>query len=310
MAGEAAQRGIVCFGECMIELSALPGSGNWRMGFAGDTANVAIYCARSGAQVDYLSAVGRDPYSAEMRAFLTAEGIGCDLLLAHPDRVPGLYAIRTDEHGERSFTYWRDQSAARDLFAVEGIEAAMERAAHARMLYLSGITLSLFDAAGRGRVIGLAQAVRARGGEVAFDGNYRPRGWPSAEAARATFAEIAPHCSIVLPTFEDETSLYGDTDPGQSLRRWHAAGAQLVVVKRGEEGAVLSLAGQEPATIPCPERKAARDTTGAGDSFNAAFLTALLGGADPQAAVLAGHRLAGEVVMHPGAIIPREAMPR
>jgi 2-dehydro-3-deoxygluconokinase len=294
----------------MIELARNPASGEWRMGFAGDTANVAIYAARAGAEVAYLSAVGTDPYSHEMRDFLTGAGVDCGLVLTHPARAPGLYAIRTDAHGERSFTYWREQSAARDLFALPGAAEALARAEQAQMLYLSGITLSLFDEGGRAQVAALASAIRARGGEVVFDGNYRPRGWPDAAAARAAFADLAPHCGIVLPTFEDEAALYGDADPRDTVARWQAAGARLVVVKLGEEGALLAEVGTAPRLIPCPARKAPRDTTGAGDSFNAAFLAALLVGAAPETAVLAGHRLAGEVVMHPGAIIPLEAMPQ
>lgn len=294
----------------MIELARVPGAGDWRMGFAGDTANVAIYAARAGVDVAYLSAVGSDPYSAELRAFLTGEGVDCGLLLTHPSRVPGLYAIRTDAQGERSFTYWREQSAARDVFALPEAPAALAEAGRARMLYLSGITLSLFDEAGRAQVAALAQTVRAGGGEVVFDGNYRPRGWADAAAARAAFAAIAPHVSIALPTFEDEAALYGDDDPLDSAARWHDAGARLVAVKMGDAGALLSVAGEPPRLVPCPERKSAIDTTGAGDSFNAAFLAALLVGADPKTAVRAGHRLAGAVVMHPGAIIPLEAMPQ
>jgi 2-dehydro-3-deoxygluconokinase len=280
------------------------------MGFAGDTANVAIYAARAGVDVAYLSAVGADPYSAELRAFLTAQGVDGNLMLTHPDRVPGLYAIRTDAGGERSFTYWREQSAARDFFALPGAAEALAEAGRARMLYLSGITLSLFDEAGRAEVAALAEAVRAGGGEVVFDGNYRPRGWADPAIARAAFAAIAPHVSIALPTFEDEVALYDDSDPRASVERWHKTGAQIVVVKMGDAGALLSQAGAPPRVIPCPERKAALDTTGAGDSFNAAFLSALLVGAAPELAVCAGHRLAGEVVMHPGAIIPLEAMPQ
>jgi 2-dehydro-3-deoxygluconokinase len=52
------------------------------------------------------------------------------------------------------------------------------------------------------------------------------------------------------------------------------------------------------------------DTTAAGDSFNAGYLAARIGGASPIDAARAGHRLAGIVIMTPGAIIAREAMPQ
>lgn len=309
MAQDASLHGLICFGECMIELARGAEAGDWRMGFAGDTANVAVYAARAGVDVACLGAVGADPYSEDLRAFLTGEGVDCRLLLTHPIRVPGLYAIRTDARGERSFTYWRDQSAARDFFGLPQAAAALAEAGRARMLYLSGITLSLFDEAGRAQVAMLARSVRENGGEVVFDGNYRPRGWADPAAARAAFAAIAPLCTIVLPTFEDEVALYGDADPQDIAERWHAAGARIVVAKLGEDGALLSRLDSAAQLIPCPERKAPKDTTGAGDSFNAAFLTALLAGAEPEAAVRAGHCLAGVVVMHPGAIIPPGAMP-
>ena len=67
-------------------------------------------------------------------------------------RVCGLYAIQTDAVGERSFTYWRGQSAARDLLRLPGSAEALARAETASLLYLSGITLSLFDAADRDRL--------------------------------------------------------------------------------------------------------------------------------------------------------------
>lgn len=296
--------GIVCFGECMIELSRGASPGEWRMGFGGDAANVAIYCARQEMDVRFLSAVGVDPHSASMLDFLRGEGVSCDLVLTHPDRVPGLYAIRTDECGERTFTYWRDRSAARDLFRLPTAADMMASAAKAHLLYLSGITLSLFEGPELDLVIDLARKVRENGGEVAFDSNYRPRGWASPEAARVAFAAIAPMCSIVLPTFEDERLLFGDRTPQETLARWRHAGAELVAIKLGDDGALVSSSSDDSIHVACPKRRSAVDSTGAGDSFNAAFLSSLLRGADPTAAALAGHKLAGEVVMHPGAIVP------
>ncbi len=301
--------GIVCFGECMIELSRAPQAGLWRMGFAGDTANVAIYSARLGAPVSFMSAIGSDLQSDAMRSFLMSEGIDCRTLLEHPECIPGLYAIDTDAVGERSFTYWREKSAARNFFDTAGVGDVLALAASADLLYLSGITLSLFNEIGRQRVVDLAASVNANGGSVAFDGNYRPSGWEDASTARRAFAAIAPHCGIALPTFEDEVSLFGDADPSECLGRWHEMGAGLVVLKLGDQGAQVSVRGSAVQTVPCPERRNAKDTTGAGDSFNAGFLCSLLSGCDPVAAAQAGNKLAGSVIMHPGAIIPAEAMP-
>ncbi|KLE33347.1 hypothetical protein AAW01_05260 [Aurantiacibacter gangjinensis] len=293
----------------MIELSRVPDQEMWSISFGGDCANVAIYCARLGLETHFMSATGQDPYSASMRAFLTAEGVCDDLLLVHHDRLPGLYAIQTDASGERTFTYWRDSSAARGFHEVEGSAQALQNASEADVFYLSGITLSLFDRNYRAQIAELARSVRARGGHVAFDGNYRARGWADPAAAREAVASMAGHCSIALPTFDDERALHGDTHEDQAIRRWHDAGVDLVVLKVGAEGAVVSSKDGTAERVPIAQPRDAYDTTGAGDSFNAGFLSAYLAGATALEAAAAGNRLAGEVVMHPGAIIPAEAMP-
>lgn len=298
----------VAIGECMLELTR-QGDGLWEMRHGGDSFNVATYLARSGVPVAYLTALGADTFSDDMRAAWAAEGIDLSLVATVPDRVPGLYAIETDASGERSFTYWRDRSAVRALFESADIDRLLAEAAGCDLLYLSGITLSLFDEAGQHRLADLAQAVRSRGGRVAFDSNYRPRGWASADAARAAIGAFAPLVDIALPTLEDEVSLFGDADADACVRRWLRTGASLVVVKQGPLGALLA-APDGKALIATDGIVLPRDTTGAGDSFNGAFLAALLSGAEPQKAVMAGHRLAATVIQQPGAIIPPEAMPK
>jgi 2-dehydro-3-deoxygluconokinase len=295
--------GFVAIGECMIELSGGMG-GAARLAFGGDTLNTAIYVARLGQPTAYVTALGRDPYSEHMVAAWTAEGIDVSAVVRSPTHLPGLYAITTDAGGERSFHYWRAQSAARALFSLEGAEAALERARDAACLYLSGITLSLYDRAGQARLFALARSVRERGGIVAFDPNYRPRGWADAPTAKAAFDAMAGIATLALPTHSDEIMLHPGETPSGTLARWRAAGVGEVVVKLGAEGALVGDGALVPTMPVTP-----RDTTGAGDSFNAGYLAARLAGETPIEAARAGHRLAGAVVMHPGAVIPREAMP-
>lgn len=294
---------IVAVGECMLELRA--DGDRWRLGHGGDTFNTALYLARLGEDVAYLTALGDDPFSAAMRADWQAEGLGLDLVLTAPSRLPGLYAIRTDAAGERSFHYWREQAAVRDLFALPGCAAALDRAAGARLLYISGVTLALFDDAGRAALATLARRVRAHGGDVAFDPNYRPKIWPAPAAARQAVAAIAALVTIALPTFDDEAALHGDADPAATHARWRAAGARDIVVKLGPAGCML-----DDGRIVAPAAALAPiDTTGAGDSFNAGYLAARRRGASAAAAAAFANRLAGQVIATPGAILPRAAMP-
>lgn len=293
---------VVSFGECMLELSRQP-DGTSRLAFGGDSLNTAVYMARLGCDVAYATALGSDPWSDELRSAWAEEGIDLGLVLTDPDRSPGLYAIRTDDSGERTFTYWRDRSAARNFFHLEGVPQAKAAMQAADLFYLSGITLSLFDEADRAAIHDIARRVKARGGRIAFDPNYRPRNWLSEEAAREAVLAFMPLVDIALPTFEDEQALWGDASTEETVRRWRQAGAATVVVKQGADGALV--ADRHGARMVGTQPVRPVDTTGAGDSFNAAFLHGLLQGESPDDAARAGNVLAGCVIAHRGAILPR-----
>jgi len=299
---------FACVGECMIEISNLPDGGTLRH-FGGDTLNTAVYLARLGTPVDYITALGDDPYSDDMIAAWRDEGVGVDQVQRVPGAVPGLYMIRTDAAGERSFHYWRDQAPARQMFAGENSDAVARALADCDWIYFSGITLSILDDAGRERLINALRAARSSGAKVAFDGNYRPRGWASADEARAAFAMTMPQIDLALPTYDDEQLLHNDADPQACAARYHDAGVAEVVIKLGPEGAIIS----GPASIeqvPVPATITPVDTTAAGDSFNAGFLASRSSGQSATAAAQTGHKLAGTVIQHRGAIIPTNAMPK
>jgi 2-dehydro-3-deoxygluconokinase len=289
---------IVLIGEAMLELTRNDGGG-WNMGYGGDTLNTAVHLARSGHDVAYLTAMGTDPFSDDLvDQEWRGEGLDTSLVLRHPTRGPGMYAITTDDKGERSFTYWRDTSAAREMFALPGIAAALAAAEQADLIVYSLITLAILPPEAREQLFALCQRVRARGGRVAFDGNYRPRLWASAaEACAARDAGIA--CAdIGLPTLEDESLLSADHNAEAVADHWRAQGCGETIVKLGPEGALLP--GDN--IIPPPEVLQPVDTSGAGDAFNGGYLASRMNGNPIEKAVLAGHRLAGWCVMRAGAI--------
>ncbi len=290
---------VACIGECMVELRERP-DGLLSRSHGGDTLNTAVYLARLGVSVDYVTALGDDAWSDEMLAHWQAEGIGTGLVHRLPGRLPGLYIIQTDPAGERRFLYWRDSAAARHLFqhfdpAALGVFDA---------LYLSGITLSIYDAAGRDLLFRALADARARGAWVVFDTNFRPRGWPDRAAARALYARMYGLADIVLASTEDLALL--DPDGGEAALMQHAPGTE-IVLKLAHPASRVVHGGGDRLVQAAPVSRVV-DTTAAGDSFAAAYLASRLRGEPPSAAASAGHDLAGLVVGHPGAIIPRTAM--
>ena len=153
------QNPAVVFGEAMIELSGVEAA-SCRLGVAGDTFNTAVYLARNGAATSYMTCLGDEAYSDRISEALRAEGLAGRYVLRRKGGVPGLYAVTLDEHGERAFTYWRSASAVRGFFGTPGCDEALRTAERTPLLYLSGITLSLFSEADRTRLVSFARAVR------------------------------------------------------------------------------------------------------------------------------------------------------
>jgi 2-dehydro-3-deoxygluconokinase len=297
---------VIAIGECMLELTR--DEDRWQLGYAGDAFNTALYLSRLGVPTAFMTALGADAFSQELRAEWQADGLDTSMVLTDSSRLPGLYAVRNDADGERHFYYWRERSAARQLFGLPGIEEAVARASATRQLYLSGITLSMFSQADRAQVNGIAAAVRAGQGQVIFDPNYRPAGWSTAEEARAAIRALAPYASIVMPTFSDDAALFGDASPGVTVARWHEWGAAQVIVKLGADGCLVS-EGEGITAVPAVPVAKVIDTTGAGDAFNAGFIATRGAGQNLVQAANAASRLAAMVIQHRGAILPRDRTP-
>ncbi len=294
---------ILAIGEAMVELSAAKEGDLWRLGIAGDTLNTAWYLRRllgPGWRVGYLSRVGEGAFSAKMMDFLAAEGIEATHVSRDPEREIGLYAISLRD-GERSFSYWRDTSAAKRL--ADDPVALTRALADCRLAYFSGITVAILPDEGRAALASALSEARAKGTRVVFDPNLRPRLWPDAAAMRAGIEAFAAVSDLVLPSFDDEATHFGDADPGATIRRYLGLGAGHVVVKNG--GGPMRFGGAEgEGALGDLAPEPAVDTTAAGDSFNAGYLAAALAGADCAAAIRAGHALSRRVIRHRGALVP------
>lgn len=297
---------IFVFGEAMLEYHSHGASHGLHYG--GDTLNTAIHLARLGHRVAYVTAVGTDPISDALVARWASEGVDTRFVLRHPTRSPGIYAIHVDENGERSFLYWRDKSAAREMFALQGMQAAMREASESRLLYYSLISLAILPQEGREQLLQLAAAVRAAGNLVAFDSNFRRNLWMDLEDARAACEAAIAAATIGLPTDVDERMLHASTATELEIAsRWVALGCQEVVVKMGARGCLLVDLHLREHAMPPSSAVQVVDASGAGDAFNAGYLGARLRSADGRTAVVQGLRLAEWVIARSGAIPDSDA---
>jgi 2-dehydro-3-deoxygluconokinase len=292
-------------GEVVIEL-ARGADGTFALSCGGDVFNTAIYLARAGIGVAFATALGDDPYSDSAVALAAAEGVPSNLMLRVPGRLPALCLIETAT-GVDTARRWDEAAPARELFELPDWMRIAESLTASRLIYFSGITLSLYSNNGLGRLFAVLEVARQQGAQVAFDGNFRPRGWKGdLQRTRAVFLEALKRVDIALPAFDDEAVLWGDPSPEATVARLQAFGIGEIVVKNGPNSALVAASGSQEF-VPVPEVVVPIDATAAGDGFNAGYLAARLSGSDPAQAAGAAHRLAGNVIRHRGELMPRTA---
>ncbi|EJW13052.1 2-dehydro-3-deoxygluconate kinase [Rhodovulum sp. PH10] len=295
---------VVTVGEVMIEL-ARGADGRFGLSCGGDAFNTAIYLARAGVPVAHATALGDDLYSDRIFALAAAESVAGDLMLRRPGRLPGVYIADTGPDGAQIVHAWREGAPARELFDAADWATIAEGLMGARLIYFSGITLSLYSNTGLGRFLAVVELARKNGTRVVFDGNFRARGWNGdLGRTRAVYMEALKRVDLALPTFEDEALLWGDPSPETTIARLQAFGIGEIVVKNGSKGALLATA-ERKEHVPVPEIVVPVDRTAAGDGFNAGYLAARLAGRPPLEAAGLAHRLAADVIRHRGAIVPR-----
>ena len=314
---------VLAVGEVMLEFApagAANGKKLMALGYAGDTYNTAIYLTRLGVKTAYFTRLGDDPYSLDVQQLMRTEGLDTASVESVPGRTPGLYLIANQVDGERTFSFWRGQSPAREMFATQASTAALElRLKSVQQVYFSGVTLGILADEARRSFLRILKNFRAKGGKVIFDNNYRPQLWRDREQAQLAMADALATADIALLTDDDDARLWGSGAETDVWQRCLAAGVGEVVLKCGPQPVLVARGAGEGGyaechRVPVPPVSQVVDTTAAGDSFNAGYLSARLRGVDPASAAAFGSRCAGVVIQHRGAIVDREvflaAVPR
>lgn len=292
---------ILAIGEAMVELAPLSAPATFQMGFAGDTMNTAWYLRQllPNAQIEFCSAVGTDEMSTQLIGFMSDAGIGTTHVIRRKDKSCGLYMISLVD-GERSFSYWRSDSAARTL--ARDLDPLIAAMVDADVVYFSGITVAILPDADRANLLFALQRYRAGGGTVVFDPNLRPRLWSDTQNMVSAIMDAANVSDIVLPSFEDEAAWFGDAGPADTAKRYADAGARRVIVKNGPNQMIAYEDGTFTQHLPETVDNVI-DTTAAGDSFNAGFIATRLSGGTIKESVNAGASLSAKVIGMRGALV-------
>ncbi|AJQ93213.1 sugar kinase [Gynuella sunshinyii] len=298
---------LALIGECMIELRG-PMFGALQQSWGGDTYNTAIYLRRMldhHFDVHYITGLGEDQLSHFLLHAWQEEGLNVGDVTLVSGKRPGLYQISVDEDGERSFQYWRNDSAAKYIFDEQSGDVLAAQFQRFEWLYLSGISLAILTPLGRRNLLDALALYAGNGGRIVFDNNYRPLLWPSVDVCQAAYREVLSLAHLALLTADDEQVLWGHNSVEEILAHYDC---EEVVIKRGSEPCVIRHQ-QRLVEVGAQRVENVVDTTAAGDSFAAGYWFGRLTGLSPEESARCGHRLAATVIQHPGAIIPKSFMP-
>jgi len=299
-------KSLLGIGECMLELSSVQDN-LWQQKFAGDVFNTLWYAkalASEDISIRFFTAIGDDHSSEEMITFIKGSGVLCDNIPRIKNGVPGLYRIHLDG-AERSFSYWRDTSAAKQM--MKQAELLWAQVADADIVYLSGITMAILpDEDAETLIAGLRSALKPDA-IIAFDPNIRPRLWASEERMKDVITRTAAISDLILPSFEDEQVTFGDKTPMETAERYQALGVKQIVVKNAESE-TLFVEGEKVEYFPVKEIEGITDTTAADDSFNGAYFAEYMRSGDIAKSISLAQKCAGTVICEKGALIPFETV--
>jgi 2-dehydro-3-deoxygluconokinase len=288
---------IVSIGEPMVEFNQTdPGAPRYLQGFGGDTSNMVIAAARSGARSGYVTRLGDDEFGRMFLDLWRAEGVDCSPVAIDGTAHTAVYFVTHGSQGH-VFSYLRAGSAASRLSPAtlpEGILAT------ARIVHASGISQAISSSA-CDAVLQAFESARASGRQVAFDSNLRLKLWPLARA-RAMIGAAAALADYFFPSLEDAAVLSGLDEPQAILDWCHRLGARTVFLKLGAQGVIVS-DGNRRVTIG-GHRVAAVDATGAGDCFCGACLARIAAGDDILAAARYANAAAALSTTGFGAVAP------
>ncbi len=303
---------LLVIGECMMELRALAVGGldssGFEHAFAGDTYNSAVYAKRWHPSITarIFTAVGNDVISASMLNTWQKEGIDYDHVPRSRDLHPGIYAISTSEEGERSFIYWREQSAAKQMMKLLEAQGGVTTLPEVDYLYFSGISLGILSDSDKHELLEMTQHLRSQGTKVAFDPNYRPKMWRNAKHAREWMDKAYRCCDIAFPGLDDHETLYKQTNH-QAIHEYLSEFEITEIVIKCNEAGVFGF-GADGILVHQPFEPAPKqvDSTAAGDSFAGIYLSCRLMGVDMAKSIEDATAVARMVVQHKGAITSQE----
>ena len=283
-------------------------SSNMTINFGGDTYNSAVYFSRltnDKTNTFYSTALGKDNFSKKMISRFKNENIKCDYIRTDGENPPGLYSIEINEKGERSFSYWRDQSPSKYIFLGSKGKKLIKDINNADIFYYTGISAGILDEKQRKDLIKIGSTATICG----FDFNYRSQLHYNKKVSQLLFNEINNRVDIHFVSFDDARELFKIKNPLEIFEIINEK--KNLILIRYKNSIIFKNKQQEIKTVTVPHGEVV-DTTAAGDAFNGSFLAIMNNNKNVpvEENILISHSVTREVIKHRGAIISKNKMPK
>jgi len=283
-------------------------SSNIKINFGGDTYNSAVYFSRltnNKTNTFYSTALGKDKFSKKMISRFKNENIKCDYIRTDGENPPGLYSIEINEKGERSFSYWRDQSPSKYIFLGSKGKKLVKDINNADVFYYTGISAGILDEKQRKDLIKIGSTATICG----FDFNYRSQLHYNKKVSQLLFNEINNRVDIHFVSFDDARELFKIKNPLEIFEIINEK--KNLILIRYKNSIIFKNKQQEIKTVTVPHGEVV-DTTAAGDAFNGSFLAIMNNNKNVpvEENILISHSVTREVIKHRGAIISKNKMPK
>jgi len=295
---------VAVIGECMVEYQNKKNL--YKQTFGGDTFNCSVYLRKVFKQchVEYITVVGEDDISKKMISFMHQHNIKTSYIDKIKDKNPGLYILDFINQN-RSISYWRGDSAARELLLTRSINRIANELLEYDLIYFSAVTLAVMSEEGRNNLFRILKKARAMGAKVAFDPKYKKSLYDSSDVARKIYEKAIHYCDIFLPKLSDETALWGELDTYSLIQKAKEAGCTEIVIKCGKEE-VVYYNDNYTKTVKLSKTKNTVDKTGASDAFNGVYLANRLKNNDIEKSIKKAKKMVDKVIMCKGAILPKK----
>jgi ribokinase len=254
---------------------------------AGQAGYLALGLAALETPVSVISVLGSDEAGERIVRLLKEERVDATGITMLPDQQTGLTVALVRPDGERAFA---SNIGCSGKFTVTMLNGSLNLVAKARMVAIVGLFMIPKFTMGEIRTF-LAQC-RLDGRQTVVDTGWDPENWQA--ETRAALCDILREVDLFLPNLDEARAITGEADSEAALASLVRVCGGSVVIKCGAEGSLAWHAGKLMRHA-APTVKVI-DAVGAGDSFNAGLMSALMDGQTMERALSSAHRFASTYV--------------